>query len=168
MTTYQNVALTEGNIQLLESVYPKLHSLINRLTPVVSSAILDDLNEISHIMQEAFANRWKEEEDEFDLIYEKLSKIADENNFMTTWSIDEVTPEDMDKPFSKKAVKGITYESWGETQNVEFGSKGKKMTWLDMWKEADKLIRQSGDTDHVFIEDFVEQESGYYDLVTGS
>ena len=40
-------------------------------------------------------------------------------------------------------------------------------TWLDLWKAAESVIKQSG-THHSFIEDFTMNEDGTIELTTGS
>lgn len=161
-------ALTEQQTKQLESLYPELSSIINALEPVVADPLMKRLKAIQETFAQVFEERWEEEEDEADRIYEAFNNMADENNFTSVWTITEVKPEDMNTPFSKKAVKSITYESWGETQVIKFEGKGKKITWLEAWKYAEQLINQSGDEDHIFIEDFVEVKPGHYSLSTGS
>lgn len=160
--------LSEAQIEKLEAIYPKLCSLSQALAPVVAQRFLNELNDIQNIITEVFEKRWEYEEDEEERIYEKLNTIGDENNFITSWSITEVTPEDMDKPFSKKAVKSLTYESYDGVETIKFSGKGEKLTWFDAWKHADKLIKQSGDHDHIFIEEFVEDKAGHFKIITGS
>ena len=41
---------------------------------------------------------------------------------------------------------------------VEVKLPKKELTWLDLWKYADKLYLKSGDVDHRFIEDFELKE----------
>lgn len=161
-------ALTEKQTKQLEAIYPELSSIINALDPVVAEPLMKRLKAIQKTFSKAFDDRWQAEEDEDERAYEELTNIADENDFVTTWSITEVPPEDMDKPFSKKAVKSITYESWNNTQTINFEGKGKKITWLEAWKYADQIIRQSGDDHHNFIEDFTQVSPGHYELITGS
>lgn len=41
-------------------------------------------------------------------------------------------------------------------------------TWLDMWKAADFVIRESGDLHHIYIEQFRKLDDTTIELVTGS
>lgn len=168
MSQQNKPSLTEDQIEKLESIYPKLCGLFSTLEPLVSARILNELGDIKNIVNEVFNERWSHEDDDFNQNYNKLSEIADENNFISIWSVDKVRPEDMDTPFSKDFVLSITYESWGETQVINFDGEGKQFTWLEAWKYADQLIRQSQDTHHLFIENFKEEYMGHYSLITGS
>lgn len=168
MSQQKKPSLTEEQIEKLESIYPKISSLFSTLEPLMSARILNELGDIKNIVHEVFNERWQHEEDDFDQNYAKLSEIANENNFISIWSVDEVQPEDMNTLFSKDLVLSITYESDGETQVINFDGEGKQFTWLDAWKHADQLIRQSQDTHHVFIENFIEEYMGHYRLITGS
>lgn len=168
MSQSNKPSLTQEQIEKLETIYPKLCSLFSTLEHFVSQSILDELGDIKNIVNDVFNERWTHEEDEFEDNYKKLNEIADQNNFMSIWSVDEVLPEDMDTPFSKDLVKSIRYE-YGEGQEVMiFDGDGENFTWLQAWKYADQLIRQSGDTHHMFIEDFKEEYMGQYKLITGS
>lgn len=168
MSQQKKPSLTEEQIEKLESIYPKISSLFSTLEPLMSARILNELGDIKNIVHEVFNDRWQHEEDDFDQNYAKLREIANENNFISIWSVDEVRPEDMNTLFSKNLVLSITYESDGETQVINFDGDGKQFTWLAAWKYADQLIRQSQDTHHVFIENFTEEYMGHYRLITGS
>lgn len=82
----------------------------------------------------------------------------------STWSIWEVTD------FTAVAFPGkrkMTYAvNWGN-KDIELDLP-ENPTWLDMWKAADRIIKDSGDQHHVFIEGFTEKDGGVLDLDTGS
>jgi hypothetical protein len=164
------MSLTNEQIKQLESIYPMLSSVIRSLEPVVKKSVMDEIVAIKEIVSNVFKVQWKEEADEDDQEYKRLSKISKQEKFKSVWSISEVKAAQLDTSFSEKNVKGIVYESWGDKKEVSFGKAGKKMTWMDMWREADKLMRQSGDDHHIFIEDFneVKDKKGYYSLSCGS
>jgi hypothetical protein len=104
------------------------------------------------------------------------------NELDSVWSIYEI--EDVNDIVPLDAgLKRITYEyirndATSEDLMLDLkdgGKRGAAMvsafvagdTWLDWWKAAESCIRQSG-THHRYIEDFVLQEDGSYELVTGS
>jgi hypothetical protein len=164
------MSLTNEQIKELESIYPKLSSVIQSLEQFVKEDILAELVEIQEIVHGVFEEQWDAEDEDFDKEFTLKSEIADKEKFKSIWSISEVKAAELDGLFSKTNVKGIAYESWGDKQEISFGKAGKKMTWMDMWREADKLIRQSGDTHHIFIEMFYPDKvkKGYYNLICGS
>jgi hypothetical protein len=91
----------------------------------------------------------KNEEEFSEQLADWQSDIATHFTLRSVWSYKSV------RDFNKIAFKGtftICYkEHWGD---VVEPIKVKNPTFLDLWKAADKLIRMSGDTHHIFIEDF--------------
>lgn len=112
--------------------------------------------------------------EEMDKLIEYYNGIRREEGFGSVWSMwttDEWT--DM------KDVSGIPVgtvirhcDAWGKITMATIEGE----TWLDVWKACNKAIVESGDTFHIFIENFVwtsiEQEDGtfkkYLDMICGS
>lgn len=104
------------------------------------------------------------------------------NELDSVWSIYEIEDVNDIVPLGA-GLKRITYEhvrndATSEDLMADLKDGGKRAsamvsafvagdTWLDWWKAAESCIRQSG-THHRYIEDFVLQEDGSYELVTGS
>ena len=104
------------------------------------------------------------------------------NELNSIWSIYEIDDVNDVVPL-KDSLKRITYEyvrndATSEDLMADLKDGGKRAsamvsafvagdTWLDWWKAAESCIRQSG-THHRYIEDFVLQDDGSYELVTGS
>lgn len=91
--------------------------------------------------------------------FASLDAIAEENNFASSWSLG-------DTDFSAIPFPGATRLRY--RVNTFFVDGGKKDVWhsvdlparstfLDLWKGADKLIRESGDHHHLFVEDFTPE-----------
>ena len=165
MTT---VTITKEKFDALEALYPKIIALKQILEPVASTNVINELNEIQKTMQEVFKPFWEKDEVDFDTNFDALRAIQDEHKMSSIWSISEVPATDMNKKMEGN-VKKISYESFNPSVEAVFNT-AKKMTWLQLWKEADKLIKQSGASHHCFIEHFEEdnKEPGHYRLVTGS
>lgn len=111
---------------------------------------------------------------EMDKLIEYYNGIRREEGFESVWSMwttDEWT--DM-KDVSGIPVGTVIRHSdlWGQTTKATVEGK----TWLDVWKTCEKVIIESGDTWHIFIEDLVwtviEQPDGtvdkYLDMICGS
>jgi hypothetical protein len=79
----------------------------------------------------------------------KLAKIQVENGIdHAVWSMDI-------KPWNKVAYtcKIRLHDSnpyWGDKMYIPL----ENPTWMDLWKACDVSIRESGDTDHCFVEGF--------------
>lgn len=153
------IKISQENFKKLENSYIELHHLIQKLDDVVHPNIITELAKIKNDIHIAIKEEQDKEAVNFDKAYKHCSKIQEEHNLNSIWSIYENT--NFDAKFSKNKVKSITYQGVETTPD-------KVLTWLEMWKEADKLIKLSGDDHHIFIENFNEVTPGYYKLSTGS
>lgn len=160
----ETVTLSKKDFDLLTSMYPKISALKSQLENVVHPRYIKDINEIASSMESVFNPFWKAEEEEGDKNFDALSKISDNHKFKSIWSISEISATNLSNDFPSP-VKQINYQD----QSIIFDTE-KTLSWLDMWKEADKLIRMSGDGHHIFIENFNKDKknSGHYELSTGS
>lgn len=158
------VTISKKDFDLLTSMYPNISSLKQHLENVIHPKYIKELDVIAKKLETVFTTFWKEEEQAWDKNYKALSKISDKNKFKSAWSISEVSADQLDNQFLSP-VKQLSYQG----QVISFDSP-KTLSWLDMWKEADKIIRMSGDGHHIFIEDFHEDKKnpGHYELSTGS
>lgn len=166
MSDKQLRELNNESIETLEPIYSTLNHLVRKLNPLFSEAIMTDLKEALNIARSSLEKHKNLEAQYQEKVFAALDKIVEENNFISVWSISEVAPEDMDKPFSDNPVKSINYNG----NSVSFPGIGKKITWLEAWKHADQLIQDSEDEHHIFIEDFTEDnnKSGHFLITTGS
>lgn len=101
---------------------------------------------------------------EYEAKHMSFYEIKEANGFVSMWSIyDGVNDPNEPSPY---VARTMAYNNhWGEP--VEVSLPEGKLTWLDLWKAADKCIQESGDNHHVFIEGF-RQNGGVLELVTGS
>jgi hypothetical protein len=96
------------------------------------------------------------------------SLLGATHNFNSRWSIfeDFTTLEDFhDLAFAGPITLNYDPHGWGEPQSINIMG---PVTWLDLWRAADKLIEASGDSHHIFIEDFKDNGEGVLTLWTGS
>ena len=112
----------------------------------------------------------------------KFDKVKNTEGLNTTWSIYEVS-DVYAKAAIKTVGKKVVYETvdlnasdeevaadildGGHRSSAVFSSFVGGDTWLDLWKAAESVIKQSG-THHSFIEDFTMNEYGTIELTTGS
>ena len=120
--------------------------------------------------QYTFTEFTAEEEAAFELLMDKLYKIGHENDLQTVWSVSEI--EDVHKPIGIRPLwltDGIHHDVKIELPNI-------RLTWLDLWKSADKLYETVSEMDnfftsHAFIEGFeLKEENGkpYLEVHFGS
>jgi hypothetical protein len=77
--------------------------------------------------------------------YERLAEIQDTNGFKSVWCVDDVRSDmlETNAPAMSKLIYGNQVHIFGKPTVV---------TWLEVWRVADKMIRAYEPTDHVFIE----------------
>jgi hypothetical protein len=154
-------------VDALDSVQVEIAQLSRQLDGVVHPSILKKLESIRKRCLQEIAPILKAEEKASNSNYEKLSKIQNKYNLMAVWSM-SIPATDLDNltpPISK-----ITYDSWGPQQVHTFDTPT-QMSWLELWKLADKMMVASGDTHHVFIENLYHNEKdpeGHFQLSCGS
>lgn len=100
---------------------------------------------------------------EWTSIADWVNDIGQENGCTTTiWSMYEI------RDFGAVAYEGdytVHYDGgWG----IAGSESVMNPTYLQLWQIADRLIRQSGDLHHIFIEDFNLWGDGILELSTGS
>lgn len=78
------------------------------------------------------------------------------------WSIYEQDSLQATSPF-----KGNRMFFSGYNKNLDTNLPIKPLTWLELWKAADKLIREDN-SNHVFIEGFIQRDDNTIELITGS
>jgi hypothetical protein len=141
-------------IDALESIGREIYHLNRQLEGVVHPYITKKLDDIYELCEKEIAPIIKAENNARNRNMNALSKIQEENNLMAAWSMSITASElhQLTPPISK-----ITYESWGPTQIKTF-DEPTQMTWLEFWKIANKMMVDSTDTHHVFIENLYHAE----------
>lgn len=106
-------------------------------------------------------------DDEFDRRLDICTEVRDANGFNTNWCMfeDIATTASFDEVVSATPVT-VTYDGgWGEDGEVTLAAPVKR---IDLWRAANDLVVQSGDTHHCFIEALDEIAPGVLTLQTGS
>lgn len=164
MTTDKN-----STVETLQKVMSELFHINQQLEGVIHPDIhskLTHLYEISHTELKPFL---ESDELSWNKNYDALNKIQEENNLHTVWSVTQIPATELDK--KTPTISQLTYNSWGPTQ-VHIFDQPTEMTWLELWKLADKMIRTSGDSHHIYIEGIYQdknnKDTANFNLSTGS
>jgi hypothetical protein len=100
----------------------------------------------------------------FDLQYNLFRNVRAAIGAEACWSIPEVV--DFTEIAVPNFIQNVRYTNYGDSDvSVPVGKYN--LTWLELFKIGDQLIRESGDLHHVYIESF-EQEGNDLLLYTGS
>lgn len=105
--------------------------------------------------------------------FEALREIQEREDFETVWSAWELcTAERMGQQIQTEATAGMTlsFEYWDlnfQDQEVTVRLPAYTITWLDLWRACDQLIRSTGDF-HTFIEGFEVVDTHKIRIIAGS
>ena len=105
-------------------------------------------------MMKAEFEMTEDESIQFEKDMEKFSIIQDENNFKTIWCLYEIEDINENTGLSADYITDILKRN----RDIKVELPNKELTWLDLWKYADKLYELIGDTEHLFIETFEVKE----------
>ncbi len=154
------------DMKKIERLSPDVHALSQNLEGF-HSKFSEQVKKINTVIDTTFSKYRDQEEKSFDKKMDGFGKLQEKHKLWSIWSEYKISPSDMKKPFSDKPVESLSYESWGPTQKVKLG---KIVTWLEMWKIADQVMKLSGDGHHQFIEAIIEDKKnpGHFKLSTGS
>lgn len=167
MTKQTLPLFNEEQIKSLESIYPKLANFINAFDCVLSEQFANDLKEIDTTFKRVFNERWEAAKNMQEQLNNQksqiLEQIAQDNNLSTKWAVDHINPNELENSFSIKPVKCLIFEE----NKIKFDGGGKSLTWLEAWKHADVLIRQTNDNKNISIIEFHEviPKSGFFSVM---
>ena len=138
-----------------------LNSLVESIDGVAGSSVVDKLKEIQALLNKGMADVNEQEARDFDARMEHYRKVQEANRFMSVWSI-----FDVDNVFDLSGMQGREMAYQGKVVPLPGGT----LQWWDLWRAAERLIKESGDSHHVFIETFVPRKNNpnILELVTGS
>ena len=123
-------------------------------------ARVDNVDETVETIRAALKGAYAQEEQDFDRKMDYYNRFKAENKLEAIWSMYELPEHGFLKNHPYLSDAFVVYQ--GGHVPV-FGP-----TWGDIYRAADWAIRNSGDSDHIFIEDFVVKNNNELHLVTGS
>ena len=160
------ITLTRSEYSDLCQALIIIRDVDNTLKNVLASVLTKKLRTGMALAEQALRRASKEDDILTNRLSDFYSEMASKYQFSSVWSIYEV--DDFDEKHPYKGAKELQYGvHWGKNL-VKVPINGP--TWLDLWRAADQAIAQSGDTHHVFVEDFSKrlEEPGVLTLTVGS
>lgn len=151
------IEVSQENLKNLMDKQYKFHALLGKLEHM-SPQIKAEFEELQKAVHDLFKEHRQREDNAQAAKSDMFDKIREANGFRSIWSIYEV--DDINAVFGY--VEGVEYE--GCNKHV-----GKEVTWLELWQIAELLIEESGDSHHIFIENFAKKDNEHlHRLITGS
>ena len=156
---------SDNKVQALRTIMQELFGIEQQLCGVVHPQISDKINSLHKLALSAISEELEQENKDWETNQKALDEISSANKLRSVWSVTEIDHTKMQD--TAPEMTEISYESWGPTQVHKF-DKPTTPTWLELWQIGDKLIKQSGDDHHIFIESFKEVAPGKFKMWTGS
>lgn len=150
----QTVTLRGKDFSTIHNALCDLRSVSTRC----SDAMAREIDPIIFKLEQGLEDVYQQENAEVDRRLDHYESVARENGFVSVWSIYDI--DDLSLP-----------HCYGEDINVQYNNCMAKVeghTWIDLWRAADKVIRESGDDHHIFIECFLRDQTTVLKLSTGS
>lgn len=151
------IEVSQENLKNLMDKQYKFHALLGKMEHM-SPEIKSEFEELQQAVRELFKEHQQREDKAQSAKSNVFDKISEANGFKSIWSMYEV--DDINAVFGY--VEGVEYEGCSELVGTE-------VTWLQLWAIADRLIEESGDSHHLFIENFAKKDNEHlHRLITGS
>lgn len=151
------IKVTQANLKNLMDIQYKFHSFSQKLEHM-SPQVKSDFQELQNAVQALFKEQREQDDKSHDEKSELFDLVREQHKFSSIWSIYKMS--DFKEQFG--FVEAVEYQ--GHTEVV-----GTEVTWLQLWEIADRLIELSGDTHHLFVENFSKKDKDIvHRLITGS
>lgn len=140
-----------------------LMNVIDRLDGVLAPELYSRLSKAKEQISTGLIGAYDQDDRAFSAKHRHYENVQKELGLGSVWSIYEV--DDLNEPHPFKGATKVVYRNhWGNrvlSCNIEVN------TWIGLYLAADECIENSGDSHHVFIENF-KQEGDTLILSTGS
>jgi len=150
----ETVTLKAEDFRTVHNTLCELRGLVERMTH--SMIKIDDVERIVASFEQGLADAYDQDNAQFESKMDYYSSFQRENQLRSVWSVYELPRHGfLEQPPFPGAQQLAYRDHWGEPQFVEI----KGETWADLYRAADRAIQGSGDSHHVFIEQFTVNPS---------
>lgn len=157
--------LSPNQLRDLHNAGCYFHSFIERYRDVLGKQVIEDFERPWNLFSNVRKEILEVENKVFEEKHAYYDKIRNDNLFLSRWSIYEI--DDVFQPSHVVGATKIVYSTWdGDPQEAELDP-SHTYTWIELWSIADKMVRDSGDRHHVFVEKF-SLKDGVVKLLCGS
>jgi hypothetical protein len=164
----QTVTLKAEDFKTVHNTLCELREVEMRLNEVISEQMVRRLHSVIKGFEQGLADAYRQDNEQFNSKMDYYSEFQKDNQLKTIWSIYELPVHGFLDKHPYTAARSICYrDHWGEEPIYETIDGD---TWADLYRAADRCIRRSGDSHHIFIEDFetVAEMPHQLRLTTGS
>lgn len=150
------IEVTQENLKNLMDMQYSFHAFKSKLEHM-SPAVQKEFDDLAAAVRTLFQEQNDKEAKEHTANYEMFDELQTKHNLNAVWSMYEIG--DINATFGQVSV--LKYLDVSEAV-------GREVTYLELWQIADRLMKASGDSHHVFIEGFAPRGENVFELVTGS
>lgn len=158
------------DVTLQADEFKQLHNGLWELDCMVDKLVNGNVYEgqklaaIAKTLRDSLVNAYEQDNRAFERKHDYYDRVRNELGLRSIWSIYEV--EDLSSRYPFEATKVHYKDHWGNPVTTDIVG----ATWEALYVAADKAILDSGDTHHVFIEQFTpsKEDSSVLVLSTGS
>lgn len=139
--------LSPNQLRDLHNAGCYFHSFIERYRDVLGKQVIEDFERPWNLFLNVRKKILEVESKSFDKKFNYYDSIRKQNNFMSIWSLYEV-----DDINAHSHVVGAT-ELRYEDKKIDLDP-NHHYTWFELWSCADKIMQETDDRHHIFIELF--------------
>jgi hypothetical protein len=140
--------LTPSEFADVHNAKCELHGILQSMEGVVHPKMAARLQKAIDLLNKGLKNAYEQDDAMAEKSIDSAGKVAIEHNLKAIWSLHEVEDLLADHPFGK--ITKLQYH----TSSVHVTADVEGPTWKDLYIAADGAIDASGDTHHIFVEDF--------------
>lgn len=142
--------LTADEFKDIHNARCELHSIVKSIDGIVHPSVQERLEKVIDLLGKGLSGAYAQDDAAADAQDERNRVASEMISATTIWSVDGNI--DFMKPHPFIGARQLTYiDHWGQDPVVVLIQGA---LWIDLYRAADKAIRMSGDTHHIFIESF--------------
>ena len=158
--------LTPDEFKDIHNAKCELHVILHTIESIVNPKIVTQLKNTIELLNKGLKSAYEQDDAEFNRASKHAEEVGEEIGVKSIWSMYEVP--DLRAPHPWPEHQLLSYQGMGDVGEVKVRIEGP--LWSDLWMAADKAIKLSGDSHHIFIEGFDQSNTRDFELVlhTGS
>lgn len=162
-----NPTLTAEEFKTIHNALWELDGIKQELESVLHKDLYTKLARAASDIRKGLSSAYEQDSQAFDHKSENYNRVRKELGLDAVWSMYEANDLNERHPY-EGATSVIYTDHWGDADAVRVPITG--LTWAALYVAANAAIRDSGDTHHVYIENFkpAKDDASVLVLTTGS
>lgn len=151
--TVNEFTFNKEEVRLMDSARCDLWSIISKLDAVLSVSAMNDIKKAYDKLERSQRRYLDADRKSFKEAMDYWDEMRQKNSLTSIWSMYEVG-NDCNAVISEDILTALNQGAELHYQGITADTMvvHEDMSWLELWKEIDKLIEQSEDAHHLYIE----------------